>query len=673
MDGSSPEFSRVGLRMRRAYVFALGLVGVLSLGAFALLDGFIAQQGDSASVINVAGRQRMLSQRIAGLAESFAQQPAGPSRERDRALLERAVEEMASAHEGLMRGDAERNLPGIQSAAERAHYTEPPHEVDVRLRRYLADARALLGATDRETQRALSRRMGDLARTDLLGALNAVVVFHEIEAREDASRAEALHLGLLVSTLLILVFEARFVFAPLVRELISAERSAHERQVELTYQSWHDQLTGLHNRHRLKRLADEVQAADVEKSLGYALIAIDLDNFKNVNDTQGHEAGDRLLRLVATHLGGAVRGDDLAFRIGGDEFLVVLRDADLEFASEVAERLRVEIRASLASEPGCDSVSATLGVAAAPLHGATVDEVLANADIALYHAKSLGKDAVAVFRESLRASFDERRATEALIRRALAEDGFEPHFQPQFDMRTGRVVGVEALARCRDADGTIVPPSAFLAVAEDSGTVVAVGERIVDRAVRVASGWLAEGMDFGRLSVNASPAQLRDRGFVDFLESTLARYDFPAARLSVEILETVLVDDDDDAVVSIVDRIRALGIAVELDDFGTGHTSIANVDRLKVDRIKIDRSLVTPLGVNDSRRQVLKAIITMADALGVGLIAEGIETEVQERILIELGCSAGQGYRFARPMDAERAGALLAHRSGGPVALRRAG
>ena len=557
---------------------------------------------------------------------------------------------MARAHRGLMHGDPARNLPGIESVAEAAYYQAPPHDIDRRMQAYLGDVEAFLRATDAAGRAERAKRIADAARKDLLGALNAVVGFHEDQARGKADRAETVHLWLLVATLATLIGEAVFIFAPLARELANKERAVHAKQDELTYRPFHDQLTGLFNRHCLRAHVATLLdgAGDVIPPL--SLIAIDLDNFKDVNDLAGHDAGDRLLRVTADTIRAGIRGDDVAFRLGGDEFLIVVHTPDAGVAENVAERIAIDLQAALAREDGCATVAASFGIASAPAHGTMFEALLANADIALYHAKADGKNTITVFHEPLRAAFEARRREEAFIRAALASSSFEPYFQPQLDMRTGEIVGVEALARCRDANGGLVPPSRFIDLAEETGLIVPLGEQIITKAIETAKSWLDRGIRFGKLSINASSVQLRDKGFVAFLTTTLKETGFPAKRLSVEVLETVLLDEDD-KIVGVVDAIRTLGISIELDDFGTGYTSIANVNRLKVERIKIDRSFVD--GCDDaagSKAHVLRAILTMAGALDVDVIAEGIETRGQQESLIALGCPNGQGYKFAEPM-----------------------
>jgi len=656
-DRETTGFSDIGSRVRRAYTLALCLVGALSIGAFLALDSFIARQGDTASIINVAGKQRMLSQRIVHLSHQLLHGD-GPA-QRDEERLRAAVDGMTAAHEALLAGDADRHLPGIRSATERTYYFAEPHDIDARVRAFLTDARALPVERDPGRRADLVARIDGAERAGLLGALDAVVVHHEHRARTNARRAERVHLALLLSTIAILFIEARLVFAPLVRELLGKEKAVRHQQAELIHASLHDQLTGLFNRHHLQAFARSLAAGSARAGAGgYSLVALDIDNFKNVNDAHGHEAGDRLLRTVAERILANIRDTDLAFRIGGDEFLVCIDSADPRLAHDIAERLGADLRASLSTEPGCSAVAASIGIASAPGHGCSLDEVHASADIALYHTKSIGKNAVTVFHAELRTAFQQRRADEAFVREALHADAFEPHFQPQVDMRTARVTGVEVLARCRDAEGDLVQPGRFLPVAERTGLIVPLGEQVIDRAVRIATGWIERGLPFGRLAINASSAQLRDPGFVDFLAATLARHGYPGDRLSIEILETVMVDDDD-TVVKVVEALQASGAWVELDDFGTGHTSIASLDRLAIDRIKVDRSFVAAIDADDCDARVLEVILTMARSLGVEAIAEGIETDLQRRRLIELGCPTGQGFLLARPMGEHDTGRWL--------------
>ena len=385
---------------------------------------------------------------------------------------------------------------------------------------------------------------------------------------------------------------------------------------------------------------------------------------------------------------GAKRVEDIAVRLGGDEFAVLVplpTNGDAQAAERLAGAMsrRLFHNVTLALQDLSPDVTASAGLALAPQHAGSLDELLANADIALYRAKADGRGRLRRFSRDLREHHDRRLAEEALIREALENDAFEPHFQPQVDLATGRVVGVEALARCRDRDGRLVPPSAFLQAAEEANLIVPLGRMVIAKAIAAAASWRAQ--DVGRLeslgrpeslghaesvgrpksvaragaahgsrtmprlAVNASAAQLRDTDFARFLLATLCEHGLPAEALAVEVLETVVLEDDDNLITRTCAELREAGVRLELDDFGTGYASIANVERLGVGRIKIDRSILAhdPTGGRD----LLRAIVTMAEGLGVDVVAEGVETSEHCERLVALGCTVAQGYHFARPMD----------------------
>ena len=675
-EGTTKDSGLFGVRLRRVYILALGAIGLLSIAAFIALDGFIAKQGTAATVINVAANQKTLSQRIANLSQAIALEQDADTLQEDKTLLYVAILDMSAAHRALLNGNASRNLAGIQSPKEAAYYFQGPYRVDAQIRGFLEKARRLLAEDGAARRGVISKDILRMARIDLTGALQVVVSYHEALARSNAARAETIHLGLLIATLSVLLGEAFFIFSPLASEVIRQEKAVRRQQTELTYSAFHDQLTGLFNRRYLRHYVETLTERSTSgASPRYCAIVIDLDNFKTINDSNGHETGDKILCAVASVLGQELRDGDLAFRIGGDEFLVILPTDLVETAQIVAARFKTKLMKARTPEPSFCVVSASFGIATSS-QAATFDEVVANADLALYASKAAGRNAVTVYEPGLRHQFETHRQTEKMIADALAASAFEPFFQPQIDMHSGALIGIEALARCQTIDGSWVSPADFIPIAEKTGQIVAVGKQVIEKAIESAACWHAAGITFGRLSVNASAAQLRDPDFVGFLKACLGESGLDASFLSIEILETVLFDNDD-SLISVVAALRDLKIGIELDDFGTGYTSIVNVERFKVDRIKIDRSFIAALDASGTNPHVLKAILTMARGLNVDVIAEGIETHGQQASLLALGCRSGQGFKFAKPMSEddlllwiEREDGLL-HEESETVALHR--
>ncbi len=670
---ASPENHRTtGQRVRRAYIFALGITAALSIGAFVALDGYISKQGSAASIISIAGRQLTLSQRIVGFTQSLIRRDVEtannkPAVARDLHFLQTAIEEMENAHKSLTTGDQSRDLPGIVGSKERDLYEAAPTLVNQRLGYFLQDARKVLNDPGNPVAAAAAERILQEAQSSLSRALNAVVTHHEQLARQHATQAQWVHLALLIATLLVLLGEGLFIFRPLARSLAKTERELDSKCSELVHQSSHDPLTGVMNRRGLKHVLDQkCKGGDLSD---HAVLMLDLDNFKIINDTYGHDVGDELLRNVAGALISNLDDDDICIRMGGDEFLIIaslqnrraaallqmdenrLRD-DVELVVAFADRLITDLKRGRSGNPRTDLPSVSIGIACGPDQGANFDTMLANADLALYRAKSGGRDQIACYDPKFRNHHESVRQQEAMVRNALKRGAFEPYFQPQIDMRNGKIIGVEALARCRDENGDIVSPAQFIDVAEQSRLIVPIGKIVIEKAIQSAAQWLNSGIDFGQISINVSAAQLHDPAFIDFLETTLDAAGYPANLLAVEVLETVLLDERNEKIVEVCKSIKALGASIELDDFGVGYASIANIDRLGVDRIKIDRSLLNQ-PINSKSRDILGAMISVARGLQLDVLAEGVETADHEARLLALGCHKVQGFRFARPMPAD--------------------
>lgn len=667
----TPGKKTTGQRVRRAYIFALGITAALSIGAFVALDGFISKQGSAASIISIAGRQLTLSQRIVGFTQSLIRREINsannkPAVARDLHFLQSAIAEMENAHQRLTEGDQSRGLPGITSPEERDLYETAPTLVNQRLGYFLQDARKILDDPGDPVAAAAAERILREAQSSLSRALNAVVRHHEQLAHQHATQAERVHLALLVATLLVLLGEGLFIFRPLARVLAKTESELDSKCSELVHQSLHDPLTGVLNRRGLKHVLD--QKCKGGNLTDHAVLMLDLDNFKIINDTYGHDVGDELLRKVAATLMANLQDDDICIRMGGDEFLIIAslqsrkaavpadenrHQENIGMVVAFADRLTTDLKRGRSGNPRTDLPSVSIGIACGPDHGSNFDTMLANADLALYRAKSDGRDQIACYDPKFRNRHEAVQQQEAMLRSALKRCAFEPHFQPQIDMRNGKVIGVEALARCRDENGGIVSPAQFIDVAEQSRLIVPIGKIVIEKAIQSAAQWLKSGIDFGQISINVSAAQLHDPEFVGFLERTLNAAGYPATLLAVEVLETVLLDERNENIVEVCKSIKALGASIELDDFGVGYASIGNIDRLGVDRIKIDRSLLKQ-PINSKSRDILGAMISVARSLQLDVLAEGVETADHEARLLALGCHKVQGFRFARPMPADR-------------------
>ncbi len=451
--------------------------------------------------------------------------------------------------------------------------------------------------------------------------------------------------------------------AALTRDL---ERRVTARTEELTHVAFHDPLTGLPNRaHFCQHVAGLLEIAPPARV--WVLLA-DVDEFKDVNDTLGHGAGDELLAEVATRLRAAVPDDMLLARLGGDEFAAVLCPATMEDAEGLASRMLGWFRDPLLVRGRTVSLSLSIGIAPAPADATGGGSVLRDADLAMYAAKAAGRRRWTVFDPSLREAVSERLQLEADLRHAIANSGLRLVYQPVVDLATGRVTGVEALARWRHPERGEIPPAVFVPLAEESDLVLDLGAWVLDEACRTAAGWVhalphrpGAGAPRARftVAVNLSVRELQAPGLVERVIDTLARHDLPAAALVVEVTESVFMNDYDTAVTALR-RLRACGVSVAIDDFGTGYSSLAYLQRLPVDILKLDRTFVAALTGADRDARVTGAVVALARNLGLALVGEGVEEEAQAQALLELGCAHGQGFGLHRPAPPEVIGGIVA-------------
>ncbi|MEZ5246379.1 MAG: EAL domain-containing protein [Acidimicrobiales bacterium] len=438
--------------------------------------------------------------------------------------------------------------------------------------------------------------------------------------------------------------------------LIHIEDVTERRRAEqlLRFQASHDELTGLANR---RRLLDEIhRVADGSGSV--AVLLLDLDRFKNINDSLGHDRGDELLVVVADRLRLAVRPGDLVARLGGDEFAVVLPGpVDVAEAEFVAERLMRLIGEPVALGSQKVYPTASIGIAVADDQTA-VDDLIRRADTAMYRAKSQGRARSEAFDEELREAVQARMETEAGLRGALRSDELLVHYQPEFDLHDGTVLGAEALVRWEHPTRGLLSAGEFIEVAEETGLVVEIGERVLVAACAEAATWPG-GDDAPVIRVNLAAAQLQREETVALVRRVLGDSGLAPSRLCLEITESAVMNDVHRSE-EILGRLKELGVHLAVDDFGTGFSSLAYLKRFPVDALKIDRAFVSDLGDDASDVAFVRSIVSLADALGLDVVAEGVETAAQAAILIELGCHRAQGFYFGRPASADAFRARLA-------------
>jgi diguanylate cyclase len=422
-----------------------------------------------------------------------------------------------------------------------------------------------------------------------------------------------------------------------------AERKAHEAE--------HDGLTGLRNRNSLLHIGEELFREAAQRAETVAVLALDLDHFKEVNDTLGHSAGDQLLREIAERLQRAVERGGVVARLGGDEFAVLLPGiVEQEHATAIAEELLAILGEPTVVEGLRLSAEVSIGVAYFPHDGDDVSELLRLADSALYQAKQSG-NTVETYQKNGRAGRVERLSTLDELRTALRDDQLELHYQPKVDLRSGKFIGIEALARWRHPTRGLVPPIEFIPVVETSNLIGPFTLRVVDLALGECARWTAAGHP-STVAVNLSARNLLDRDLPAEISAALTRHQVPPKLLVVEITETAMMSELD-VVDTVVSELYELGVQISLDDFGTGYSSLTFVSRVPLHELKIDRSFVADIASSPGAAGIVRATIELARSFGLRVVAEGVETAAQVRALARLGCEAAQGYFLAAPMPAE--------------------
>jgi diguanylate cyclase (GGDEF)-like protein len=449
------------------------------------------------------------------------------------------------------------------------------------------------------------------------------------------------------------------------------EEQLLEKQQRLDHLAHHDPLTGLPNRLFLAARLPDAIAATQTRGTSLAVLFLDLDRFKHVNDTRGHETGDKLLQEVARRIRGAVRSSDLVVRMGGDEFVVVLEQVrSAEQVHETAGRITAALAAPVVIDGRPLVTTASIGVSVFPRDGGDAGSLLRHSDTAMYQAKERGRNNFQVFSPVMDRKLKERVAVETSLRAAIQAGHLDLHYQPILDVRTRRVVALEALVRWRHPKNGLISPARFIPVAEETGLIVPIGEFVLARAIKDLAGWRAAGREIVPVAINVSARQLRGHDLRRQIVELTALHDLSPTCLQIELTESAMIDQPDgrgdgrsegrgDAAEDIVDALRALGVGISIDDFGTGYSSLSYLKRWPVDTLKIDRSFVRDLVTDGNDYAIVGAIIAMARHLQIDVIAEGVEGWPQLEALRRLGCRYAQGFLFAVPQPADECAALL--------------
>lgn len=443
---------------------------------------------------------------------------------------------------------------------------------------------------------------------------------------------------------------------PAIRGIIVNTRDVSERraiQQRIQHLAYHDALTSLPNRSLLQdRVAQAISRAD-RGGKRLAVMFIDIDNFKNINDTLGHDVGDELLREVARRLSASVRGHDTIARQGGDEFIVLLEELEGQSgAARAAQKILDALRSAFEVGGTKQHVSGSIGIALYPDDGKDSQTLMKNADTAMFHSKAQGKNTYHFFTSNMNIAVKRRAMLESSLRAAVKDGDFLLHYQPQVDLATGKVVAAEALVRWNNQSGGIVMPGDFIPLAEETGLINEIGEWVMREGCMQARRWQAGGIAPERIAINLSARQLGDKGFLGMVKRVLKETGLNPGCLELEITESQVMKQAEGSI-QLLNELADMGIHLAVDDFGTGYSSLSYLKRLPISKLKIDQSFVRDITVDPNDTAIVVAIISMARSLDLEIIAEGIETAGQLNLLRAKGCAIGQGYYFSMPLAAE--------------------
>ena len=435
----------------------------------------------------------------------------------------------------------------------------------------------------------------------------------------------------------------------IIRDITDRKRA--EEHIE--YLAYHDELTGIPNRAHFQRAFEHTIATSQRQGLKSALMVVDLDRFKNINDIIGHEAGDQLLKQVAARLRTCLRDGDVLARLGGDEFVILMQDASsIDAVSAVANKILEATARPLIIDEQEFLITASIGISTSPHDGTDLQTLLRNSDVAMYRVKGSGKNGFQYFSPDMDAHGRERLSIESALGRALERDEFMLHFQPKMQVSSRNVAGMEALVRWHNPEKGLMQPSDFIAIAEETGMIVPIGDWVLTQACRQGQALRASGYGDLRVAVNLSVRQLYDEGLAKRVSEALERTGFPAENLELEITESMVMRDAEGAI-KLLNALRDTGVRIAIDDFGTGYSSLAYLKRFPIDCVKIDRSFIRDLPDDRDDASITRSIIAMAHNMQLEVVAEGVETEPQLEFLHAYGCDEIQGFLFSKPLGAD--------------------
>lgn len=661
------------LLIKSGYWLALLIIAAMVMASFILLQQLMAQQQHNDALLNIVSTQKALSQRVVFLASATGAAP----RDKQPALvtaLKQATGEFETNYDRLLKETGADPLSPARNDPQSIEYVlfSKPFHLDYFSVGLIANGDRLVSSFASQLGMQSDGYKGGGERVGLDASVaNATLSGYaalgqriSAFATERSDEMLSLHRTLFFATIGVIVLVALFIFRPMSKAILRKTHELVDARNSMAFIAVHDGLTGLHNRTFLTDHFDTLIKGAHRRRERLAVIQLDLDRFKQINDTLGHAAGDYVLVVTAQRMRDSCRASDLCARLGGDEFVMILNGAgSTEDIHALAKRIIANINEPITFQGTTIMPGASAGIAVYPVDADNAQDLLVHADLALYSAKKLGGGSFSFFSEELRRELDYRKQLEQDIRTAIAEKTFEVYFQPQVSLTSGKISGIEALVRWKHATRGMISPGEFIPVAEKCGFMPDIGRIVISKAINEAAEWDRAGIDFGRIAVNVSGTELREPDFDNFLFGTLERAGLAPQKLSLEIVESVILDDEKTGIAAKLRHIRAAGVHLELDDFGTGYASLSHVNPNEIDRLKIDRRFVQNINENGDNTKIVRAITELARGLGISIVAEGAETEAELDSLMAIGCDQVQGYSIAFPMPQDKAREWLTARS----------
>lgn len=654
--------------IRCAYWVALMLMAAMTVSSFLLLQHLMAGQQRDETLLQLANSQKALSQRVVFLA--LATKDLADGRDDVVEALHAATVAFEQNYDRMLQVTSANESKASDETSLDSIFFSGPNHLDYFSTNLAANGHRLVSALraqdglDDVHRRFLGGKdraaLDEVVADATLRSYDALIARVTEQAIERRQRLLDAHRDLFYLTMAGILLIGVLIFRPMANMIARRTSELVAARNAMAFTAQHDALTGLYNRGYLMSQFDNLINDAREKGEQLAVLQLDLDRFKQINDTLGHGAGDLVLLRTAERMRAVSRPNDLCVRLGGDEFIMVMRvPTGINSIQVTVGRLLARINEPVIYNGAVIQPGASAGIALYPDDSTDVQDLMVYADLALYAAKRHGGGASSFFSGDLRRELDNRKAFTADITTAIADEAFTVFFQPQVDLRTHAVVGVEALVRWRHPLRGTVSPGIFLPVAEKGGLMVGIGRIVMRKAISEAARWHSEGMQFGRLAVNVTGAEIREPDFEGFVLNALRQAGLPFELFALEIVESVILDDEKTGIATKLRRMREAGIHLELDDFGTGYASLSHIDPGQIDRVKIDRRFVQDIDRHADNAKIVRAMTDLAGALGISVVAEGAETQAELDVLTRIGCTSVQGYAVAFPMPGQEASVWL--------------